>query len=236
MLIGIWSLSVFITRLFMCNLHEVSLSDAAWVRQVVSTAAIALQGKGPVFLMAATLRPETMYGQTNCWALPTGDYGAFRGLNGEVYVLAARAARNLSYQDRLPETGKPELLLSIKGQDLIGVPLTVSTSIAVCMLVMQLCLCSCQVAYQRLQSIAWRATSQLVSAPGAFRKGFAAYLPMVCIPQHWLMLRWRARCEGCLAYDINTLHLRQSPPTRPLYDVGLSIMKSCSLRVGMNRI
>ena len=23
-----------------------------------------------VFLLAATLRPETMYGQTNCWILP----------------------------------------------------------------------------------------------------------------------------------------------------------------------
>lgn len=44
----------------------------------------ALEGQGPVFLMAATLRPETMYGQTNAWALPEGDYAAFRGLNGEV--------------------------------------------------------------------------------------------------------------------------------------------------------
>ena len=24
----------------------------------------------PVFLVAATLRPETMYGQTNCWVRP----------------------------------------------------------------------------------------------------------------------------------------------------------------------
>lgn len=30
-----------------------------------------------VYLAPATLRPETMYGQTNCWILPTGDYGAF---------------------------------------------------------------------------------------------------------------------------------------------------------------
>lgn len=29
----------------------------------------ALTGK-QVFLMAATLRPETMYGQTNCWVQP----------------------------------------------------------------------------------------------------------------------------------------------------------------------
>jgi hypothetical protein len=38
----------------------------------------ALDGAGPVYLMAATLRPETMYGQTNCWALPEGKYGAYR--------------------------------------------------------------------------------------------------------------------------------------------------------------
>lgn len=39
---------------------------------------------GKVFLLAATLRPETMYGQTNCWVLPEGQYGAYRGLNNEV--------------------------------------------------------------------------------------------------------------------------------------------------------
>ena len=48
--------------------------------------------------MAATLRPETMYGQTNAWVLPEGKYGDFRGLSGEIYVLTERSARNLSYQ------------------------------------------------------------------------------------------------------------------------------------------
>jgi leucyl-tRNA synthetase len=48
--------------------------------------------------MAATLRPETMYGQTNCWALPDGQYGAFKGLNGDVYIMSERSALNLSYQ------------------------------------------------------------------------------------------------------------------------------------------
>lgn len=41
-----------------------------------------------------------MYGQTNCWALPDGDYAAFRGLNGEVYIMTDRSALNLSYQAR----------------------------------------------------------------------------------------------------------------------------------------
>ena len=35
-------------------------------------------GGSEVFLVPATLRPETMYGQTNCYVLPSGDYGAFR--------------------------------------------------------------------------------------------------------------------------------------------------------------
>lgn len=81
-----------------------------------------LQGQGRVFLMAATLRPETMYGQTNCWVLPEGQYGAFKGLNNEIYILTKRAALNLSFQERTPERGQPECLLELSGQDLIGVP------------------------------------------------------------------------------------------------------------------
>mmetsp|Transcript_29049 Transcript_29049/g.72774 ORF Transcript_29049/g.72774 Transcript_29049/m.72774 type:complete len:889 (+) Transcript_29049:1024-3690(+) len=88
-----------------------------------------LQGKGEVFLMAATLRPETMYGQTNCWALPEGSYGAYRGLNNEIYIMAERSALNLSYQDLTPETGKPECLMTMTGQDLMGVPLTAPNAV-----------------------------------------------------------------------------------------------------------
>ncbi|KAG2497803.1 hypothetical protein HYH03_004074 [Edaphochlamys debaryana] len=83
----------------------------------------ALEGQGKVFLLAATLRPETMYGQTNCWVLPEGHYGAFRGLNGEVWICTQRAALNLSFQERTPERGQPECLLELTGQDLIGTPL-----------------------------------------------------------------------------------------------------------------
>jgi len=78
--------------------------------------------KGQVFLCAATLRAETMYGQTNYWILPDGDYGAFEMANGEVYIMAERAALNLSYQDKTAEYGKPVCLLMLKGQDLMGCP------------------------------------------------------------------------------------------------------------------
>lgn len=71
-----------------------------------------------------------MAGQTNCWVLPEGDYGAFRGLNQEIFVMTARAARNLAFQDKTPVPGQAELLLTLKGQDLIGVPLKVGKILA----------------------------------------------------------------------------------------------------------
>lgn len=45
--------------------------------------------------------------------------------NGEVYIMAERAALNLSYQDKMPVTGRPELLLTVKGTDLLGLPVKV---------------------------------------------------------------------------------------------------------------
>ena len=44
-----------------------------------------LEGRN-VFLVAATLRPETMYGQTSCFVLPTGEYVAVEMKNNEVFI------------------------------------------------------------------------------------------------------------------------------------------------------
>ncbi|OWM65697.1 hypothetical protein CDL15_Pgr017194 [Punica granatum] len=81
-----------------------------------------LDGK-KVCLAAATLRPETMYGQTNAWVLPEGQYGAFEVNETEVFIISHRAARNLAYQgfSKIPE--KPSCLLELTGYDLIGLPL-----------------------------------------------------------------------------------------------------------------
>lgn len=51
-----------------------------------------------VYLAPATLRPETMYGQTNCWVLPTGDYGAYEVSETEIFICTRRAANNLAFQ------------------------------------------------------------------------------------------------------------------------------------------
>lgn len=81
-----------------------------------------LAGK-PVFLVAATLRPETMYGQTNCWLQPDFDYVAFETVHGEVFICMERAALNMAYQLFTSEFGKFETLVRVKGRDLMGLPL-----------------------------------------------------------------------------------------------------------------
>lgn len=80
-------------------------------------------GDRDVFLPAATLRPETMYGQTNCWVLPSGDYVAYELANGEVYIASPHSGRNMAYQDFFAEFGKTKELCTIKGLDLIGLPI-----------------------------------------------------------------------------------------------------------------
>ncbi|XP_057990057.1 leucine--tRNA ligase, cytoplasmic isoform X1 [Hevea brasiliensis] len=81
-----------------------------------------LEGK-KVFLGAATLRPETMYGQTNAWVLPDGEYGAFEINETDVFIITERAALNLAYQNfsRFPQ--KPSCLVELSGYDLIGLRL-----------------------------------------------------------------------------------------------------------------
>jgi leucyl-tRNA synthetase len=50
--------------------------------------------EGKCFLAAATLRAETMYGQTNFWVLPDGDYGAYQMTDGEVKSTPTQCKRH----------------------------------------------------------------------------------------------------------------------------------------------
>ena len=85
-----------------------------------------------VYMVPATLRPETMYGQTNCFVLPTGEYGAYVvDATNEVFIMSARSARNLSCQmhdeDKnigyTKEFAKIECVETFTGDELLGVPL-----------------------------------------------------------------------------------------------------------------
>ena len=81
-----------------------------------------------IYLAPATFRPETMYGQTNCWVLPNGEYGIFEFFNKkrekkEYYILTERAARNLSYQEMTENIGEYKCLKKMKGYELFGTKL-----------------------------------------------------------------------------------------------------------------
>lgn len=89
-------------------------------------------GDKGVYFVPATLRPETMYGQTNCFVLPEGEYGAFYvDATDEVFVMSARSARGLSCQvcDQeknqyfTKEFGKITCVEEFTGDELLGLPL-----------------------------------------------------------------------------------------------------------------
>lgn len=71
-----------------------------------------------MFLVAATLRPETMYGQTNCWVRPDMRYIAFQTNlpGGDIFVCTERAARNMSYQGFTAIEGKVDIVAELIGQ------------------------------------------------------------------------------------------------------------------------
>ena len=76
-----------------------------------------------VSLVAATLRPETMYGQTCCFVGPNISYGVFKVNETDCFVMSHRAARNLSYQGVpgiFPTFGEYPMLAEISGSTLVG--------------------------------------------------------------------------------------------------------------------
>lgn len=83
--------------------------------------ALQTQFKGCKIIMpAATLRPETMYGQTNCFVLPEGQYGIYRMKGNEIWIMSPRSARNASFQGLSEEHAKLQQVGTIRGERLIG--------------------------------------------------------------------------------------------------------------------
>uniref|UniRef100_A0A671S017 Leucine--tRNA ligase, cytoplasmic n=1 Tax=Sinocyclocheilus anshuiensis TaxID=1608454 RepID=A0A671S017_9TELE len=82
-----------------------------------------LKGK-KIFLVAATLRPETMFGQTNCWIRPDMKYIIFETASGELFISTQRSARNMSYQGFTKENGVVPVIMNIIGQDILGCALS----------------------------------------------------------------------------------------------------------------
>ncbi|CAE6438008.1 unnamed protein product [Rhizoctonia solani] len=73
-----------------------------------------------VYLVAATLRPETMYGQTNCFVGKEINYGLYAVKDDAVFVCTRRAIRNMAYQGITNSRGEIKELATITGAALIG--------------------------------------------------------------------------------------------------------------------
>lgn len=84
----------------------------------------------PITLIAATLRPETMYGQTNVFVGPEIEYGLYQVKN-EAIVCTEQALRNMTYQGLtgLERGVIPPLLATVRGSDLIGAKVTAPLSV-----------------------------------------------------------------------------------------------------------
>ncbi|XP_040855077.1 leucine--tRNA ligase, cytoplasmic [Ochotona curzoniae] len=81
-----------------------------------------LKGKN-IFLVAATLRPETMFGQTNCWVHPDVKYIGFETMNGDIFICTQRAARNMSYQGFTKDNGVVPVVKELMGEEILGASL-----------------------------------------------------------------------------------------------------------------
>jgi leucyl-tRNA synthetase len=88
--------------------------------QGLISASTSIPSSADVFMIPATLRPETMYGQTNLFVSPAITYGVFKVSETAFYVATSRAARNMAFQGIFPEWGAVPQVMKIKGSDLIG--------------------------------------------------------------------------------------------------------------------
>jgi len=90
-----------------------------WNEAVPQSVKDAVKGK-KVSFVAGTLRPETMYGQTNCFVGTGITYGVYQASDNEAYVVSERSARNMAYQGIFEERGKLVKLAEVTGQELVG--------------------------------------------------------------------------------------------------------------------
>ncbi len=70
--------------------------------------------KGPVWFIAATMRPETIYGQTNLWIRPDIEYVKVR-VGNEIWIVSQECVQKLERQGK-----EVEVLEKVSGESFIG--------------------------------------------------------------------------------------------------------------------
>lgn len=88
-----------------------------------------VQGKN-VYFIAATLRPETSFGQTNCFVGPSIDYGLYPVNEKDIYICTPRAARNMAFQGITPTRGEYDCLATVQGAHLVGAKVKAPLAVA----------------------------------------------------------------------------------------------------------
>ncbi|KAK0391121.1 hypothetical protein NLU13_0623 [Sarocladium strictum] len=115
----------------------VKLRTVEWSDRAKEIIGDKLPAGANVFFVPATLRPETMYGQTSCFVGPKVKYGIFQlsAADNEYVVCTYRAARNMAFQSLGTEWGAINQVVEFVGADLIGTlvnaPLSVHGNIRV---------------------------------------------------------------------------------------------------------
>ncbi|KAH9830233.1 leucyl-tRNA synthetase like protein [Teratosphaeria destructans] len=82
----------------------------------------ALPEGASVYFVPATLRPETMYGQTCCFVGPSIAYGIYEvdKEEKEYYFVSDRAARNMAFQGIFPSWGMYPKVAELQGSEVMG--------------------------------------------------------------------------------------------------------------------
>ncbi|KAH0544798.1 2-isopropylmalate synthase [Glutinoglossum americanum] len=73
-----------------------------------------------IYFVPATMRPETMYGQTCCFVGPKIVYGVYQVSDRDYFIITERAARNMAYQGVFAENGKFPKVMDLPGSSVIG--------------------------------------------------------------------------------------------------------------------
>ena len=103
-----------------------------WPKAAASKLSGRLSEYANVYFVPATLRPETMYGQTCCFVGPKIIYGIYKVTDRDFFFLSDRAARNMAFQGIFPNWGDFPKIAELEGSDVIGTlvnaPLSIHTN------------------------------------------------------------------------------------------------------------
>ncbi|KAI1191726.1 leucyl-tRNA synthetase [Nemania serpens] len=100
------------------------LKTLEWCEKAKEIIGDKIPADADVYFIPATLRPETMYGQTCCFVGPTVDYIIFRvqkdGAKDEYFFCSERSARNMAFQSISSSWGQYQKVVALKGSDVVG--------------------------------------------------------------------------------------------------------------------